>query len=148
MAKPSQRAKTYWNEECTAATAKAKGLIKQAAKYRNQETLTQLKEAQEEKERTIKKAKQIYFRSIVYDLAVSPRGVWKLAKYNREQNRKPKLIPKFPPFKKPNSTIADTFNSKIEAFKKVFFPPPPDANLADIDDITYPNPVKLDRLII
>ena len=34
-----------------------------------------------------------------------------------------------------------------KALKRVFFPPPPDANLADIDDITYPNPVKLDKLV-
>ena len=43
--------------------------------------------------------------------------------------------------------LADIFNSKIEALRGVFFPPPPDADLADIDDITYPNPVELDRLV-
>ena len=89
----------------------------------------------------------MYFRSTVYNSAVSPRGVWKLAKYGREQSGKPKPIPKFPPFKRPDDIIVNIFDSKIEALKKVFFPPPPDANLTDIDDTIYPDPIKLDKLV-
>ena len=69
-------------------------------------------------------------------------------KYDREQNKKSKFIFKFPPFKRPDNIIINIFNNKIKVFKKVFFFPPPDANLADIDDIIYPDLVKLNKLII
>ena len=71
IAKPSKRAKTYWNEEYTRVTAKAKSLVKQATKCRNQDTVNQLKAAQEEKEATLKKAKRMYFRLSIYDSVVS-----------------------------------------------------------------------------
>ena len=45
MAKLFKRAKTYWNEEYTSITARAKSLIKQVIKYRNQELVDQLKAA-------------------------------------------------------------------------------------------------------
>ena len=89
----------------------------------------------------------MYFRSSVYNSAVSPQGVWKLAKYGREQSGKPKPIPKFPPLKKPDGSMAETFNDKIDALRGAFFPPPPEADLVDIEGAEYPAPLTISRTV-
>ena len=100
-------------------------LIKQASKCRNRKTLEQLRDAQKAKADVIAKSKKMHFRQSVHDSSVSARGVWKLAKYGREQSGKPRPVPKFPPLKRPDGTLADTFDGKIDALRGAFFPPPP-----------------------
>ena len=71
-----------------------------------------------------------------------------MAKYGKEQSGKPKPIPKFPPLKRPDSIIANTFDGKIEALRGAFFPPPPEANLSNIENAIYPDPVLVNKVII
>ena len=44
--------------------------------------------------------------------------------------------------------IANIFDNKIEAFRGAFFLPPPEANLNNIENIIYPDPVLVDKIII
>jgi hypothetical protein len=64
-------------------------------------------------------------------------GLWKLAKWARKRGSR-----KFstPPLQKPNSSMEHDHRAKAQIFKDTFFPPPPEADLTDTNNYTYPDP--------
>ncbi|WQF90414.1 Putative reverse transcriptase domain-containing protein [Colletotrichum destructivum] len=59
----------------------------------------------------------------------------------RRKNQSPTITPEI---KKPNTTqIATTPDEKSVLFKKTFLPPPPEANLEDINNASYSNQITL-----
>lgn len=55
-----------------------------------------------------------------------------MARWGKERSGKPREVPKFPPLRREDGSMATTFEQKIERLRKAFFPPPP---LADLEDI-------------
>lgn len=94
------------------------------------------KEAEREKSRVIKQTQTLYFRRAVYKVSLSPKGVWLLARYGRERSYLPKALLKFLAIKD-GDTMAEDFESKTKALRKVFFPPLKEVDLSDIPGAKY-----------
>jgi peptide subunit release factor 1 (eRF1) len=81
-------------------------------------------------EEEITRAKEKTWRKLVEE--ADERSIWKVKNY----------IDKPPsPYYIPTINNATTTERKTAEFTKVFFPPPPLAQTADIDNATYPEPV-------
>ncbi len=60
----------------------------------------------------------------------------------------PKQLPKFPALKTgEGERKTDRFEGKVEVLRRTFFPPPPAANLRDIDGTIYPEPLLIEEVI-
>ena len=147
-AKPSKFAKTFWNIDCRRATDKVTRLRTEYKRGRNPRTEAALQEAQRAKGKTIKKARTLDFRRAVHEAAESSKGIWSLAKWGRERSMLPRQIPKFPVLKKKTQEeVAETFEEKVTVLRDTFFPPPPEADLTDIETMNYPPPIPMKDLV-
>lgn len=93
----------------------------------------------DKKQKIIKKAKAIFFRTQISRATESAQGIWQLAKWAKDMSGKPKEVPKMPPLEF-EGCIANSFMEKTDMLKKTFFPPPPPADLRDIEGTFYPSP--------
>ena len=75
----------------------------------------------------------------VAEAAKDRTGIWKIAKWAREKSMLPREVPKLSTLSK-GGRIAESFDEKVLMFKDTFFPPPPTADLSDIQGFTYPEP--------
>ena len=53
----------------------------------------------------------------------------------------PRELPQFPALKDGEGGKATDFKGKVKALRRVLFPPPPQADLEDIEGIVYPAPI-------
>jgi hypothetical protein len=110
------------------------------------------KEARNRKVAIIRKYKRECFRSQVAAAASSTEGTWKIAKWAKMKAGVPQQPPQLPQLtvkeRSEDGTevtrIAKTLAEKTEALRIVFFPKPPTADLRDITDYHYPEPLPLD----
>lgn len=100
----------------------------------------------DKKQKVIKKAKHLFFRTQISEAASSSNGLWRLVKWACIKSQALREIPKMPPSVFNNCT-ANTFEEKIDMLKASFFPPPPEADLSDIESYTYPQPAICPLLI-
>ncbi|KDN61236.1 hypothetical protein CSUB01_11874 [Colletotrichum sublineola] len=132
----SPKSRTGWTEECANTLAEAKRLRRVYSEQQTEESWETYKEARNRKGRVIRKALQRAHREAVETAAESPVSLWKVAKWAR--NRQNQSTTVTPEIKKPNTAqIATTPGEKAALFKETFFPPPPEANLKDIDNASY-----------
>ena len=73
----------------------------------------------------------------VHEATEKPGGIWRLAKWARTKSHLPPPIPQFPTLQTENG-LATTFEEKERALRMKFFPPPPEADLSDIANYSYP----------
>lgn len=95
---------------------------------------------QAKKVKAIQKAKTFYFRKCVHKAGISPRRIWTLARWAKDQSQTPKELLVFPAMR-PQSTStvkATSFEDKIQILKKRFFLSLQKASLKDIDTAHYP----------
>ncbi|GKT39838.1 Rpb7-binding protein seb1 [Colletotrichum spaethianum] len=139
---PSPKSRTGWTEECAYTLAEAKRLRRVYSEQQTEESWEAYKEARNRKGRVIRKALQRAHREAVETAAGSPASLWRIAKWARyRQDQSPTVTPEI---KKPNTTqVATTPGEKAALFKETFFPPPPEANLGDIDNASYSNQIIL-----
>ncbi len=137
-----QNAKSYWTARCAKVTLKAKECLREYTRSRSTRTEEALKAANHEKVRVIRKAKTFSFRESVHQASLRPTGVWKLAKWGRQQSGKPKELPQFPAIQDGNGGKAKDFEGKVRALRRVLFPPSPIADLSDIAETRYPEPLE------
>jgi hypothetical protein len=78
----------------------------------------------------------VHFCTQVHEVAESPNGIWKLAKWACTRSHLPPAIPQCPSLVTPNR-LATTFEEKEQAFCTKFFSPSPDVDLDDIEGYTY-----------
>jgi hypothetical protein len=123
--------KRWWTDELTKArreTNKARNKFKRSNSEVHQK-------AWKEKERKyrgmIKKFKRNTWRKFVKE--ADEKTIWKLKKY-MDSTPISSYIPTI------NETAASN-DEKAEIFKSTFFPPPPPADLSDIEGANYPEPV-------
>ena len=143
-AKPSDKARSFWNPECKRVVEEAKARLKDYHRCRNTDNETALRIAEREKVATIRRVKALHFREAVHEASESPRGVWALASWGKDRSTSPKELPKFPALKDGTQGIATTFDEKVRCLRKVFFPPPPTADTEDIGGTEYAPPKEED----
>jgi exonuclease III len=123
--------KRWWTEELTKArreTNKARNKFKRTG---NEEHQKVWKKREREYRAKIKKAKRRTWRKFVKE--ANEKTIWKLKKY-MDSTPTSSYIPTI------NETAASN-DEKAEIFKSTFFPPPPPADLSDIEAADYPEPV-------
>ena len=139
-AKPPVRAKSFWNQDCDKATKEAKTLASYYRNNRDSRAEQEWHAGRKRRDKVLRKAKALHFRDGVHKASQSPQGVWKLAKWARDESTKPRPLPQFPPLKDRDNKIQSTFDGKVAVLRNAFFPPPPQAELGDIADKIYPEP--------
>ena len=143
-AKPSDKARSFWNQECAEATRVTKQLAVEYQENRSDHREEKWREAIKARNKAISKAKTLDFRRGVHEAGESQKGIWGLAKWARQDSMNPKPLPKFPALKRGDTTMARSFEDKVGVLRKTFFPPPPQADLSDIDNAIYPGPIGMD----
>ncbi|KAJ6437601.1 zinc knuckle [Purpureocillium lavendulum] len=84
-------------------------------------------------------------REKVEQAAESPELLWRIAKWARNRQCQTSAIT--PALKDPATLeTAITPGEKAELFRKAFFPKPPEANLEDIDNAVYADPINLPQI--
>ncbi|KAI3534405.1 reverse transcriptase [Colletotrichum abscissum] len=126
----SPKSRRGWDEQCAAILAETKRLRRDHSERQTEESWAAYRTARNRKGRIIKKALQQAHREAVETAAESPRSLWKIAKWARNRQSQP-------------PTVAATPEEKAALFKETFFPPPPEANLEDIDNASYSNQIGL-----
>ncbi|KAJ6436234.1 reverse transcriptase [Purpureocillium lavendulum] len=97
------------------------------------------------KKRLISKALRQTHREKVEQAAESPELLWRIAKWARNRQCQTSAIT--PALKDPATLeTASTPGEKAELFRKAFFPKPPEANLEDIDNAVYADPINLPQI--
>ena len=59
----------------------------------------------------------------------------------------PKELPQFPAIKDGSGGKATDFDGKVKALRSVLFPPVPNADLADVTETSYPEPIQMEGII-
>ena len=77
----------------------------------------------------------------VEQAAESPSSLWKLAKWSRNRHNTPTVTPELQ--SQDGLRKAATPEEKVTMFRDTFFPPPPDAALADIEGAAYDDQMKM-----
>ncbi|KAK1471623.1 zinc knuckle, partial [Colletotrichum abscissum] len=138
----SPKSRRGWDEQCAAILAETKRLRRDHSERQTEESWEAYRTARNRKGRIIKKALQQAHREAVETAAESPRSLWKIAKWARNRQSQPPTVT--PEIRNPNtSQVAATPEEKAALFKETFFPPPPEANLEDIDNASYSNQIGL-----
>jgi hypothetical protein len=120
--------KRWWNEKLTKARKEAN---RARNKFRRTGDLDQQevwKDLERKYKRMIKKSKRNTWRKFVTE--ADENTIWKLKKY-METTPTSSYIPTL------NETAASN-DEKAEIFRSTFFPPPPPADLSDIEEAHYP----------
>ncbi|KDN71155.1 putative zinc knuckle, partial [Colletotrichum sublineola] len=139
---PSPKSRIGWTKECANTLAEAKRLRRIYSEQQTDESWETYKEARNRKGRVIRKALQQAHREAVETAAESPASLWRIAKWARNRQNQPPTVT--PEIKKPNTSVtATTPEEKAALFKETFFPPPPEANLEDINNESYSNQIAL-----
>ena len=146
-AKPAKRAKSFWNADCKEATKEAAQKTRHYQNDRSHTTERERSMAIKKRNKIIAKAKSLYFRNGVHKAAESTKGIWRLAKWARNDSMRQRPLPKFPALQKSLGEKAYLFEDKVSVLRDTFFPPPPQADLADITGLVYPIPEPMDDTI-
>jgi hypothetical protein len=79
-------------------------------------------------------------RQQVEEASASQIGLWNLVKWARNR---PNATPAFTPaLIKPDGGTVHQPEEKAEVLHQIFFPPPAQADLSDMDNYEYPPPIK------
>ena len=143
---PNTFRKTWWTKETSL-------LIKEARKKRKLLankliTKEEYKESLRLKERTIKIAKEAYYRKELENLSKDPKDYQKYARFTRDKLGKPPELPIIPNLKdKDNNKESTSYSTKVELLASSFYPNPLEADLGDISTYNYPEELPTDNYI-
>jgi ribonuclease HI len=124
--------KRWWNDKLTKARKETNKAKNKFRRTENEEYRKKWKDSEKAYKRMIKKSKRNTWRKFVKE--ADEKTIWKLKKYIDSDTPTSSYIPTI------NST-APSNDEKAEIFRATFFPPPPPADLSDIDGTDYPEPV-------
>ena len=88
--------------------------------------------------KVIRRARALHFRRGIHEATESSEGIWKLAKWAKDRNQKPRELPKFPSPQKDQGGYICSFEEQVKELSDRFFPPQPEVGLSDIDPSQYP----------
>ncbi|THC88053.1 hypothetical protein EYZ11_012507 [Aspergillus tanneri] len=124
------------------AVKTARYLRRQYTKTHSLRAWKQYTRARNRKKRLVAKAlRQGHRRRVQEAIEGGSRGLWRLSKWarNREGAYDQGVTP---PLKTPYG-LAETMEQKVNILRDVFFPIPPPADLSDITNAEYPEPIEL-----
>jgi hypothetical protein len=145
-ARPSEYAKPFWDDECSAITKEARRKRRIWSNDRARASWEEYAKINDKKHKIIQRAKTRHFRQAIGEATGTPKGLWRLAKWARSKSQAPRELPKMPPLHL-NDRTATTFAEKAEMLREVFFPAPPPADLTDIEGSFYPTPTSCPLII-
>jgi len=141
VARPSPKASPAWSEECTEAVKEARQLFRRWRQSNQIPDFVSYRKAHNMKKRAIRKEKSKLWRKAVEEITANPKGVWRLAKWARTADGKPKALPQFPPISRPGEEqLHHNDEEKAIILAEQFFPPPAAADLSDIPGFEYQEP--------
>jgi retrotransposon-encoded endonuclease/reverse transcriptase-like protein len=152
-AKPSQQANDYWTRECETAVREAKQAYYDVLREVTPVTTQKYKEARNKKIAIIRKHQRDRFRSHLAATTSTAQGAWKLMKWAKTSANQPRPLPQLPDLiiRDDNGQEIKTIKTlpeKLETLRNQFFPPPRDADLTDIPETTYPEPLETSEEIM
>ena len=95
-AEPTANSKSYWNADCIRVTKAAKLRLKEHHRLRDEQLAEELRGAEREKVKVIRKTRTLYWREGVHKASLRKDGIWKLARWGRERSTALKPLPQFP----------------------------------------------------
>jgi ribonuclease HI len=137
---PSPRSITGFTQECKDICTEVQQLRRQWQQTRHEDDYEAYRQARNRKGRHIKKLLRDVHRERVAEASRSQAGLWKLVKWAK--NRHNTAPASTPALAKPNGEIAQQPEEKAEVLRQAFFPPPRQADLADIAGYEYPPPIE------
>jgi hypothetical protein len=137
---PSPRSISGFNQECKDICSGVQRLRRRWQHTRLEEDYEAYRQARNQKGRHIRKTLRNNHRQRVENASASESGLWKLVKW--ANNRHVTASTCTPTLVKPDGGLARQLEEKAETLQQTFFPPPPQANLSDIDGYGYPQPIK------
>ena len=108
----------------------------------------EIRQINREKREALRKARRADFRQAVHDAKDRPGSIWKLARWGKERSHQPPEPPTVPTLvyktsQDSEAKKATTFQEKVEAFGRQFFPPVPEADLGNMEGYAYPEEVEV-----
>jgi hypothetical protein len=140
IARPCDRSISGWAQECKEAQRMAQRLRIRYQRTRNQDDWEAYRHARNHNGRLIRKTLRDAHRSRVREPTTTPQSLWRLTRWARKRNAG---HPFTPPLERPDATLEHDHEVKARMFRDAFFPPPPEVDLSDTENYTYPEPITL-----
>ena len=138
--KPSPRAVPGFDQACKEVCRDVQQLRRRWQQTRQEDDYEAYRVARNWKGRQIKKLLRDTHRQRVTEASASKSGLWKLVKWAKNRhNSTPTCTPEL---QKPDGGLARKASEKAEVLRHSFFPPPPEAELSDTIDYTYPDAIE------
>ena len=147
-AKPSPQAKDFWSRECDAVVREAKQAYYKCLREDTPASWENYKVNRNRKVAFLRSESRRCWREHVATSTSESQGMWKLMKWAKNRDATPRPLPQMPNLditdrNGQKRTVTD-LQEKLEALKEGFFPNPRDADLSDIADTAYPEPIVTD----
>jgi ribonuclease HI len=137
---PSPRSIAGFNQECKGLCTEVQQLRRRWQRSRQDEDYEAYRQARNRKGRLTQKMLRNTHRQRVEEASTSQTGLWNLVKWARNRHN---TTPAFTPaLMKPDGGTAHQPDEKAEVLRQTFFPPPPQADLSDMDGYEYPPPIE------
>jgi len=137
---PSPRSVAGFNQECKEVCAEVQRLRRRWQRTRHEDDYEAYRKARNKKGRLIQKTLRNNHRQRVEEASTSQAGLWKLVKWAK--NRHIPSAACTPPLVQPNGELAHRPEDKADVLRRSFFPPPAKADLTDLEDYEYPEPIQ------
>jgi Ribonuclease HI len=131
-ARPSRWANPAFTPECREAVKTTRQLRREYVRSQGLGEWAAYTLARNRKGKVIARANRARYRTWVKEITEEgPKGMWKVGKWarNRAEASSGSIIPAL---KRPDGSLADTNEAKVDVLKGVFFPQPPTPDLDDI----------------
>jgi hypothetical protein len=135
LTRVSEHSKFGFTAECKEAQMKCRRVKRNLGWDNSEEAREEYRQARNNKNRLIKRAKRDGWRNHVEEASKSPQGLWRLAKWARNKQGAQSLMP---PIKDQQGVEQVEASKKAEVLRETFFPEPPPADLRDIEGYQYP----------
>ncbi|KAJ6133707.1 hypothetical protein N7523_000029 [Penicillium sp. IBT 18751x] len=130
-ARPSQRANPGFTPEYRSAVKTTRRLRRKHTISQDEGDWQEYTKARNRKGKILKIASRTVYRKWIKELTEKgPKGLWKVGKWARSREASSGSI--IPALKRPDGTLADTNEAKVDVLRDVFFPQPPTPDLDDI----------------
>ncbi|QKX57721.1 uncharacterized protein TRUGW13939_04840 [Talaromyces rugulosus] len=141
---PSPRSISGFDQECKEMCSSVQQLRRRWQRTRLEDDYEAYRQARNRKGRHIRKTLRNTHRQRVEEASASESGLWKLVKWAK--NRHVVASACTPTLVKPDGELAHQPEEKAETLRQTFFPPPPQADLSDIDGYEYPRPIECPQI--
>lgn len=137
---PSPRSIVGFDQECKDICTEVQQRRRRWQRTRQDDDYEAYRQARNQKGRHIQKVLRDTHRQRVEEASASQAGLWKVVKWAK--NRHDAAPTCTPTLTKPDGELAQRPEEKAEALRQSFFPPPPEADLSDIEGYEYPPPIE------